>query len=321
MKNLFLTAIIFLATCAIAAALTISAAPDAGTLTGTERIPIGRGNNQALSTTVNQILTPYRSYSTATQSKLNLKLDKAVFDSYTGQAGGGGGGITSITTSTPTTFSSGTILASSGTLVRAAVAGTDYLAPNGSAASLTNFPTLNQNTTGSAATLTTPRAIQGVNFDGSAAINPINGTGFVKATGTTLSYDNSTYLTTTGNGSSLTGITASQVGAAPATTALQTATCSGTLASIAADTGPFQQVTLNANCTVTAWTQPGSGAKRITVLLVQDATGTRTITWPSGTKWPGGSAPILTTAANSVDAVSCLLTGSAVYCAAANDFK
>lgn len=35
------------------------------------------------------------------------------------------------------------------------VAGTDYLAPNGSAASLTNFPTLNQNTTGNATTATT----------------------------------------------------------------------------------------------------------------------------------------------------------------------
>jgi hypothetical protein len=37
---------------------------------------------------------------------------------------------------------------------------------------LTNcsFPTLNQNTTGSAATLTTPRAINGVDFDGSSAI-------------------------------------------------------------------------------------------------------------------------------------------------------
>ena len=33
-----------------------------------------------------------------------------------------------------------------------------------------DFPTLNQSTTGSAATLTTPRAINGVNFDGSAAI-------------------------------------------------------------------------------------------------------------------------------------------------------
>ena len=34
------------------------------------------------------------------------------------------------------------------------VIGTDVLAPNGSAASLTSFPTLNQNTTGSAATVT-----------------------------------------------------------------------------------------------------------------------------------------------------------------------
>ena len=36
----------------------------------------------------------------------------------------------------------------------AAVAGTDYLEPNGSAASLTSFPTLNQNTTGNAANVT-----------------------------------------------------------------------------------------------------------------------------------------------------------------------
>ena len=35
----------------------------------------------------------------------------------------------------------------------AASAGTDYLAPNGSAASLTNFPTFNQNTSGTAANL------------------------------------------------------------------------------------------------------------------------------------------------------------------------
>jgi hypothetical protein len=35
---------------------------------------------------------------------------------------------------------------------------------------VTNFPTLNQNTTGSAATLTTPRTINGVSFNGSANI-------------------------------------------------------------------------------------------------------------------------------------------------------
>lgn len=46
----------------------------------------------------------------------------------------------------------------------------NVLTTNGSAAALTSFPTLNQNTTGSAATLTTPRAINGVNFDGSTDI-------------------------------------------------------------------------------------------------------------------------------------------------------
>ena len=50
------------------------------------------------------------------------------------------------------------------------VAGTNYLAPNGTAAALTGFPTLNQNTTGSAATLTTPRTINGTSFNGSANI-------------------------------------------------------------------------------------------------------------------------------------------------------
>jgi len=54
-----------------------------------------------------------------------------------------------------------------------AVAGTDYLSPTGSAAGLTNFPILNQNTTGNAATATkfaTTKNINGVPFDGSADI-------------------------------------------------------------------------------------------------------------------------------------------------------
>ena len=39
----------------------------------------------------------------------------------------------------------------------------------------------------------------------------------------------------------------------------------------------------------------------ITIMLVQDGTGSRTVTWDSGYKWAGGSAPTLTTAANAVD--------------------
>ena len=55
----------------------------------------------------------------------------------------------------------------------AAVAGTDYLAPNGSAALLTSWPTLNQNTSGNAATATSATNISGT-------VAPANGgTGIV----------------------------------------------------------------------------------------------------------------------------------------------
>jgi hypothetical protein len=74
------------------------------------------------------------------------------------------------------TFSStitGSVSGNAGTVTNGVYttgAGTVFLAPNGSAAALTNFPTFNQNTTGSAATLTTPRNINGVAFNGSANI-------------------------------------------------------------------------------------------------------------------------------------------------------
>jgi hypothetical protein len=68
----------------------------------------------------------------------------------------------------------------------AAAAGTDFVLPGGAlgtptSGTLTNctFPTLNQSTTGSAATLTTARTINGVSFNGSANIT-------VPAAGSTL---------------------------------------------------------------------------------------------------------------------------------------
>jgi hypothetical protein len=59
--------------------------------------------------------------------------------------GNGGTGATTLT---------GLVKGNGTGAMTAAVAGTDYLSPTGSAASLTNFPTLNQNTTGNAATAT-----------------------------------------------------------------------------------------------------------------------------------------------------------------------
>ena len=57
----------------------------------------------------------------------------------------GGTGATSL---------SGLVKGNGSSAMTAATAGTDYLLPTGSAASLTNFPTFNQNTTGNAATAT-----------------------------------------------------------------------------------------------------------------------------------------------------------------------
>jgi hypothetical protein len=125
--------------------------------------------------------------------------------SANGFAGTSSGGATpALTLSTTITG----VLKGNGTAISAATSGTDY--SDGTSALATgilksttttgalsiavaaDFPTLNQNTTGSAATLTTPRAIYGNNFDGSAALTQIiastyggTGNGFTKFSGAT----------------------------------------------------------------------------------------------------------------------------------------
>ena len=152
----------------------ITVTADAGTLTGT-----------ALKSTITS------SSLTSVGTLANLTVTNAIAGSITGNAATAttAGNITSTTNTTLTSLSnlatvgtitsgvwSGTAVAVEkggtgattasaartnlglviGTNVQAPlVAGTDYLAPTGSAASLTNFPTFNQNTTGNAATATT----------------------------------------------------------------------------------------------------------------------------------------------------------------------
>lgn len=80
-----------------------------------------------------------------------------------------------------------------------AIPGTDYLTPTGSAAGLTSFPTLNQNTTGSAASLTTGRTI-GMTGDVTWTSPSFNGTANVTAASTVTRIRNANVaaLTTTG---------------------------------------------------------------------------------------------------------------------------
>lgn len=67
--------------------------------------------------------------------------------------------------------------------------------------------------------------------------------------------------------------------------------------------GNVQKLTLTANCTITL-TAPTSGAYRSMLLYVfQDATGSRTITWPAAVKWGTAGAPTLTTTASKMDKI------------------
>jgi len=49
------------------------------------------------------------------------------------------------------------------------------------------------------------------------------------------------------------------------------------------------------------------------IFIKQDATGSRGLSWGTVFKWPGGAAPVLSTAANSVDIVSFYSDGTNMY--------
>jgi hypothetical protein len=59
--------------------------------------------------------------------------------------------------------------------------------------------------------------------------------------------------------------------------------------------------TFTANVTVAPSIDNPSNGQTLNWFITQDATGSRTMTWPSSFKWPGGVAPLLSTAANAVD--------------------
>lgn len=70
----------------------------------------------------------------------------------------------------------------------------------------------------------------------------------------------------------------------------------------ASSSGWVKTITLTGNCT---FTLTGATAGQVAVLelvLTQDATGSRIVTWPAAVKW-SGSAPVLSAAANAVDRV------------------
>ena len=78
----------------------------------------------------------------------------------------------------------------------------------------------------------------------------------------------------------------------------------GTSATINLANGNFVTATLTGNCQFTFTTGIGTGSQSFTLFLTNDATPSRSITWPVTVKWPGGSTPVRTETANRTDVYS-----------------
>ena len=74
--------------------------------------------------------------------------------------------------------------------------------------------------------------------------------------------------------------------------------------------GSFQVLTLTGNATITMPT--ATAGRSFILLLKQDGTGSRTVTW-STVKWPGGTAPTVTSTASKQDIYSFFADGTNWY--------
>lgn len=94
---------------------------------------------------------------------------------------------------------------------------------------------------------------------------------------------------------------------------IQTITTASDAATVTFDlsAGNIHQVTLGGNRTL-ALSSPSTGQVFL-LRLVQDAVGSRTVTWFSTIKWVGGSAPTLSTTATAVDVFGFVCTGTNTY--------
>jgi hypothetical protein len=84
------------------------------------------------------------------------------------------------------------------------------------------------------------------------------------------------------------------------------------------ENGTAKLVTLTAaTCTLTFGVGGNGGEIRtLELVITQDATGSRTITWPASVKWASGTPPVLSTVGGSIDRVVCTTYngGTTWYC-------
>lgn len=86
---------------------------------------------------------------------------------------------------------------------------------------------------------------------------------------------------------------------------VNTVAASGAAQTLPAPTSyTVSDITLSNACTLTL--PAATAGQSLTLVLRQDATGSRAVTWPAGVKWASGTAPTMTSTANAVDVYSFL---------------
>ena len=90
--------------------------------------------------------------------------------------------------------------------------------------------------------------------------------------------------------------------------------------SIALDASLSNVYTLTIGHNATLNNPTNLGAGRYTFIIKQDATGSRTLTYGSSFIFPTGHDKVLSTAANSVNVVTCVSNGTYLYCTLAKNF-
>ncbi|WP_428491671.1 hypothetical protein [Rhodopila sp.] len=86
------------------------------------------------------------------------------------------------------------------------------------------------------------------------------------------------------------------------------------------NTAQTAKVTLGGNRTMATPTNMIDGGNYM-LRVIQDGTGSRTITWNAVFKWPSGTAPTLSTGAGKVDLLSCTSDGASMLCVATLDLR
>lgn len=86
---------------------------------------------------------------------------------------------------------------------------------------------------------------------------------------------------------------------------------SGSAITIDLANGTVQTITLTANTTITF--PANTAGKSFLMVIKQDGTGSRTITWDSDVKWPSSTAPTITATASKADVFSFVCDGTVWY--------